>query len=105
MRQTHAVTVKKLLKREVIFQSIGTILAKLLGQFGDELAVRFLQDRQGLASALSNLAGVLTEEGNFTDGMNLLTEALATRRKIGDKSGIALSLLNMAEIASNQAAE
>ncbi|MFL5731579.1 MAG: ATP-binding protein, partial [Chloroflexia bacterium] len=60
---------------------------------------RDLEDKQGMASSLSNLAIIAHQEGASDAARALQEESLALRRGLGDKQGIAASLNNLGLMA------
>lgn len=84
--------------------------AATLGQGNLELAARYhaecvevcreSENRTGLATALGNLALVVTEQGDVGRGVSLATESLSEFTELGDNSGVAFTLELLALIAS-----
>ncbi len=53
-------------------------------------------DRQGIASALQSLGGVLVEKGDFTKATEVFQQGLTIYREIGDRGGTATAFNNVA---------
>lgn len=65
--------------------------------FGEQLAAaRMLNSRRDAATALSNLATILTTLGRVQEAEALLRESLALRRELKDDPGISSTLINLA---------
>ncbi len=63
---------------------------------------RALEDRQGIAAALSNLGNVALRQGECARAMALCEEALALQRLLGDAWGIASTTQNIGTVALRQ---
>ncbi len=71
--------------------------------FGEQLAAaRTLASRRETATALNNLATVLTTLGQIQEAEALLRESLALRRELQDDPGTSSALINLAVALFNQ---
>jgi tetratricopeptide (TPR) repeat protein len=71
--------------------------------FGEQLAAaRSLANRREAATALNNLATVLTTLGRVQEAEALLRESLTLRREIQDDPGVSSTLINLAVTLFNQ---
>jgi tetratricopeptide (TPR) repeat protein len=61
-----------------------------------------LGDQKAVARALSNLANVVTLQGDYARARSLYTECLALFRQLGDRTGIAWSLNHQGDAAREQ---
>jgi predicted ATPase len=61
-----------------------------------------LEDKQGLAQALSETGAVLDRQGNYAEAREQLNAGLALAREAGDKLNAALALNNLGNVADMQ---
>jgi len=71
--------------------------------YGQSLALyRALDDRWGMANALSGLAGVAWNLGDYDEAREIYEDSLAIRRASGDPRGAASSLSSLGFTALHQ---
>src|SRR5262249_16034922 len=61
--QAHAEAVQEVLQGKIAVQGVVAVLAQVVGQLGDELAVGPLQDRYGLAAGLGEVGEIVAPAG------------------------------------------
>ena len=69
----------------------------------ESLAIsRTLDDKTGMANALTTLGNVLFERGDYSAARNVHEESLAYGREVGDRWTIGVSLLNLAAVVMHE---
>ncbi|MFN3916238.1 MAG: tetratricopeptide repeat protein [Flavobacteriales bacterium] len=101
---------KKLKKQMALAVNTQGVALDIKGDYEKALIYYFksliiresLNDKQGIASSLNNIATVYRNQGNYKDAIDFFIKSYKIKDEIGDKKGAANSLLGIGNILKEQ---
>ncbi len=83
------------------FYNIGDYAKSMESHKRSLFLMKEIDDKKGIASALSNIGVLYKIQGDFTTAIDYYTQGLKIKEGLGDKKGIAISYNNIGNIYSN----